>query len=248
MSRFARMTRISVNSRTALSCAGCREVVAPVGTGDASERAAGEEEGADDRGHEICRQMNAGRGIAPVARGRRYTPRSKSRCFTPVIATTGRTDRAGMHETGETRALPRARRALPLLSHGHPPPRRSVTASVREQPRRYGGRDDCSITDGAIRRRRQRAAAVRPSRQRLVIGGRRASRRALPGGTAAGAAGMHTPECSTIEAERRTSPTRPGVRARLPRASARGERVQRERPGAVACSDPVLEAATSAKR
>lgn len=72
-----------------------------------------------------------GPGIAPVARGRRYTPQSKSRCFSPVIATTGRADRGAMHETGDER-VDRRSGCSALLSDRDGCPRPVVAAESSE--------------------------------------------------------------------------------------------------------------------
>jgi hypothetical protein len=49
--------------------------------------AIGEQQGADDRGEETSRRMNAGPRVARVACDCAYTPPSESRCFGPVVAT-----------------------------------------------------------------------------------------------------------------------------------------------------------------
>lgn len=47
----------------------------------------GEQQGADDRGEETSRRMNAGSRVARVACDCAYTPPSERRCFGPVVST-----------------------------------------------------------------------------------------------------------------------------------------------------------------
>jgi hypothetical protein len=65
----------------------CGLLIAGQGAARGDRRATGEQQGADDRGEETSRRMNAGPRVARVACDCAYTPPSESRCFGPVVAT-----------------------------------------------------------------------------------------------------------------------------------------------------------------